>query len=753
MISKWFQIHLDFVFFIYGLAFLLMGALIQLLARKGSVFRIGDIFWFLAGFGLLHGVNEWMDMWVIIKGRNDVIDIIRWCCLVTSYIFLFEFGRRLVKSNISSTHALFKTISAFLGRFMTPAIVFVILIVGFKANDFWTTGSIFARYLLGFTGSLLTAAGFHIYFKFEKSKLAPLGVKKYFYCTIFAFLFYGITGGLIVPEGNFFPANIFNDKKFISYIQIPVQVFRAALAVMAAWGVAGILKVFNWEREKNFESSLKRITQNYQIQDVINKILKVSLEPISFHDQLQRILNLILTIPTLSLHAKGCIYLTDEESGYLKLLVQQNFSEEQFQRCSTIPFGKCLCGLAAERQEIVFTESIENKEHEISYPGIQPHGHYCIPIISHSQVLGVINVYVNQGHKREEKEEDVFASIANTLAGIIMRKKARETIRVNYNIQSIISAILQISLLPITLKEHLEKTLEIISTIPWLSEKSTGCIFLIEDNPDVLVLKTHRRIPCELLKSCGNLPVGKCLCGRAASTGEIVFADSVDDRHDVRYEGMHNHGHYCIPIKSRGRVLGVINLYVKENSKRSELEERVFTSIADTLAGIIERKRTEERLEYMANFDILTGLPNRILFLDRLTQEIKRSKRLNSTLALLYIDLDKFKCVNDTLGHDSGDMLLKSTASRLTDCVRESDTVARMSGDEFTLILPAIHDRHDVESIAKKIIQKLSDPYEIQDTDCSVTPSIGISFYPSDGADTTTLLKNADMAMYNVKKS
>ncbi len=750
--THWFQSHLDIVFFIYGLAFVIMGILILAQSKKKSVFRIGGIFWLLACFGLLHGINEWLDMWNIIRGQNDLLDIARWCCLVFSYLFLFEFGRRLFRMNITKAGPLYKKFSPFLAWPVTITITGVIVVSACLWNDFFLSGSILARYFLGLTGSLLTASGFYLYLKSEEAVLASQNVRRYFLWTIFAFMTYGILGGFIVPKGNFFPSNIINGDAFLSFTGAPVQVFRAIVAVLATWSVINILKIFDWEKKRNIEEAFEEITENYRTQEVINNILKISLEPSSFYEQMKRILDQILSISRISLQSKGCILLSDEDSGELRLAAHRNFTKSQIETCSVIPYGKCLCGLVANTKEILFSDHCEDERHEILYPDIQPHGHYCIPISSNSRLLGVINVYIQQGHRRDKREEEVLTSIANTVAGIVMRRKAQDTIRQNYNIQSVISAILQTSLLPIALKEHLEKTLDIISTIPWLSEKSTGCIFLLEDDPDVLIMKTHRRIPAQLLKTCSRLPLGRCLCGRAASTGEIVFADSLDDRHDIEYEGMHNHGHYCIPIKSKGRVLGVINLYVKEGYKRNEFEDRVFTAIADTLAGIIERKRTEERLEYMANYDILTGLPNRVLFLDRLTQEIKRARRFNYNLAILYIDLDRFKCINDTFGHDSGDMLLRSTAARIAECVRESDTVSRMSGDEFTLILSNLQDKKDVESISEKIITKLSLPYELYEANCSVTPSIGISLYPTDGEDMDTLLKNADMAMYNAKK-
>ena len=169
-------------------------------------------------------------------------------------------------------------------------------------------------------------------------------------------------------------------------------------------------------------------------------------------------------------------------------------------------------------------------------------------------------------------------------------------------------------------------------------------------------------------------------------------------------------------------------------------------------SDITQKKESEEIIWKQANFDFLTGLPNRSMFHDRLAREIKRCKRESSQFALLLIDLDQFKEVNDTLGHDVGDVLLIEAAKRIGDSVRETDTVARLGGDEFTIILTEIEELSDVERVAEQIILKLSAPFKLVNELVYVTASIGITLYPSDTIDFDTLLKNADQAMYEAKK-
>jgi len=170
------------------------------------------------------------------------------------------------------------------------------------------------------------------------------------------------------------------------------------------------------------------------------------------------------------------------------------------------------------------------------------------------------------------------------------------------------------------------------------------------------------------------------------------------------------------------------------------------------IRDITERKRYESQLERQANYDELTGLANRNLVQDRLNQALAFSHRHDCGLAVLFIDLDHFKKINDSLGHDSGDALLTQVASRLSCSVREGDTVARQGGDEFVLLLPEIRAEDDVPEITQKLVKAMSAPFNVNGRELHITCSIGIASYPKDGEDRQTLLKNADAAMYRAKE-
>jgi diguanylate cyclase (GGDEF)-like protein/PAS domain S-box-containing protein len=168
---------------------------------------------------------------------------------------------------------------------------------------------------------------------------------------------------------------------------------------------------------------------------------------------------------------------------------------------------------------------------------------------------------------------------------------------------------------------------------------------------------------------------------------------------------------------------------------------------------ITARKQAEAEIFYRANYDLLTGLPNRSLFQERLEQALKQARRYDRQVALMFADLDRFKQVNDTLGHSLGDRLLYQTAVRLGDCVRDTDTVARLGGDEFVVVLPNVIEEHDAAIVAEKIIGRLVEPFDLSGNIVHIGASIGIALYPGHGENSEDLVRHADLAMYQAKLS
>ena len=181
------------------------------------------------------------------------------------------------------------------------------------------------------------------------------------------------------------------------------------------------------------------------------------------------------------------------------------------------------------------------------------------------------------------------------------------------------------------------------------------------------------------------------------------------------------------------------------------IEDGKITGAVVSFSDITQQKRNEELIWRQANFDALTDLPNRRLFQEHLDHEIKRAKRSTTLFALFFIDLDHFKEINDTLGHDMEDVLLQEAAQRLSECVRETDVVARMGGDEFTVILTDLDSPDNIEHIAQSILNKLAKPFILGNESSYLSASLGITIYPEDATTPTALLKNADQAMYEAK--
>jgi diguanylate cyclase (GGDEF)-like protein/PAS domain S-box-containing protein len=193
---------------------------------------------------------------------------------------------------------------------------------------------------------------------------------------------------------------------------------------------------------------------------------------------------------------------------------------------------------------------------------------------------------------------------------------------------------------------------------------------------------------------------------------------------------------------------------------RDDLELRVMERTAELAAAnqrlqqeIQERRVAEEQVRHLAHHDVLTGLPNRRLLEDRLEQALVRAKRQHMLVAVLFVDLDRFKAVNDTHGHRVGDLLLQAVAARLRTLLRQADTVARVGGDEFVLILPDVQAKEAIAETAAKLLDSLAQAYLIEGTVLNVTPSIGISIYPKDGAEVEILITRADAAMYFAKQA
>jgi len=203
---------------------------------------------------------------------------------------------------------------------------------------------------------------------------------------------------------------------------------------------------------------------------------------------------------------------------------------------------------------------------------------------------------------------------------------------------------------------------------------------------------------------------------------------------------------------SKCKIIGHLSVMDEKPMVDRQRTLSILKLFAARAGAELERKRTEGLIRNMAYHDALTGLPNRILLNDRLEMALAQAQRSQSLLAVLFLDFDHFKKINDNLGHGVGDQVLKEIGARLKKCLRNQDTVARLGGDEFVLLLPEINSPNDVDQLAKKLLHAVSLPLYIQEHELRITLSVGVALYPRDGENSTTLLKHADDALYLAKK-
>lgn len=383
-----------------------------------------------------------------------------------------------------------------------------------------------------------------------------------------------------------------------------------------------------------------------------------------------------------------------------------------------------------------------------------PRTYVRLPLHADNAFLGLLSLDFGDAYAPDHHKARALRTVADALGALIRRSLQAEEARKRAEIQRVLNEIIHISVMQVSLAQQLDQILEKILSVGWLALNVQGSIFLVDDeDPGVLVMVAQRGLNAHLLKACARVPYGGCLCGRAAASRAIVFASCLDERHEVRYAGISDHGHYCLPILHDGVVLGVLNMYVAHGYQRSAQEEEFLVAVTATLSGIIARRRAEEAVAQQANHDGVTGLANRSLFQAQLKQAIAHARRYRHALCVMFLDLDGFKAVNDACGHDVGDALLRVVGQRIKSCVRECDTVARIGGDEFTVICSRMNSEHEATLVAQRILDQFTRPIEVDGHTCHVGVSIGLAVYPEDGEDGNVLMQRADAAMYAVKRT
>ncbi|MEB0138647.1 MULTISPECIES: EAL domain-containing protein [unclassified Undibacterium] len=284
-------------------------------------------------------------------------------------------------------------------------------------------------------------------------------------------------------------------------------------------------------------------------------------------------------------------------------------------------------------------------------------------------------------------------------------------------------------------------------------------IQLLADDQRTFVQGTGHRFPPSLLAQFNGLPVthGSGIWSEAVLVACPVKIDQLQQAPCMQFvNGLEQLAHFpagvAWPLMDKhGQVLGSFTVLQPDTAELND-EDMSLVGIMIEIASIaIEGRRSEKKILQLAHYDELTGLPNRFLYHQHLAKALSLAERKRSRLAVLFLDLDRFKNINDTFGHDEGDKVLASVAQRFRRTLRESDIIARVGGDEFILLIDQFNEPRDLGDIADKLLFEAAQPFEIYGQECQLSASIGIATFPNDGRDAQTLLKNADIAMYRAK--
>jgi diguanylate cyclase (GGDEF)-like protein len=283
-------------------------------------------------------------------------------------------------------------------------------------------------------------------------------------------------------------------------------------------------------------------------------------------------------------------------------------------------------------------------------------------------------------------------------------------------------------------------------------------IYLLQH--EALVEAAAPSLPAEYRLTAARIPLGSHagLYAGSVEQGHAVLATDIatdarwaDHRQSALQAGIR--ACWAVPILGSSQpMLGVLATYFSARREPTAHELRLIDRVCNIAKIALERDEAEQRIRQLAHFDELTGLPNRALFNQAMEHALARAQRESRLLALLFVDVDRFKNINDTLGHDAGDRLLSQVAERLRQCVRASDLVARFGGDEFMVLLEDLDDVRDAATVAEKLLNAIAKPLALGQQEFHLSASIGISTFPDDGADPRVLQKNADIAMYRAKE-
>ncbi|KJS14663.1 MAG: hypothetical protein VR78_09750 [Hoeflea sp. BRH_c9] len=573
---------------------------------------------------------------------------------------------------------------------------------------------------------------------------------------------------------------------------------------------------------------------------LLHRLLRIVMNETSLERQLQQALDELLKVSWLSLLPKGGVFLVEEPDKSLRLVVEKNLGPQIIAMCAQVRSGHCLCGRAAQTATVQHASSVDHR-HENCFDGMEAHGHYNVPIIADGNVIGVLVLYLSDGHKRDEVEIEFLVSFSEILALLITAKDREHSVGVAQ--EKLREAHSETNSLMATIREHtlFSQTdrdgmiTDVNDAFCQASGYSREELLATKHNllksgihpPEfwksfwstILAGQAWRGEICDRRKD-GNLfwvdTIVMPICGlygsierflsirfditerkqteaKLSRIGRILDDSSnelyVMDAETLKYTlvnrgARENLGYSAdevcdmtpvdiIPEFARDKLVAKIGPLV-----RREIDKLTFETVHQRKDGsvypaevnlqyaageqppifvaivqdITERKANDAHIHQIAFYDSLTGLANRPLTLDRLRQTLARGERASINVWLLFLDLDRFKEINDTCGHAVGDKVLIEIAHRFQSILRKSETLARIGGDEFVIIIENVSDAQVVDLI-ERLNSCLSSPVIVEGKTHNLAASIGVAQYPKDSSLSEELLQLADIAMYEAKST
>ncbi len=484
-----------------------------------------------------------------------------------------------------------------------------------------------------------------------------------------------------------------------------------------------ITKPIQWSLLGQRVRTLLRMGQQRQLlhslsqqQGVLTGLMELSAQNVSLEGFLQRSLQQILDLPWLGQTGCGGIFLADEHLRCLRLAVRVGLGAGFGRHCHQIGYGECCCGQVVQERKLSF-HPFRDAEGMATCEVGPGYDHFHIPLTSSERLIGLLIVFVQPGHSWDSKQKEFLKTVGDILGKLIDHKRHQQ----------------QLSLAASVFEGSLEAVLILDADLRILEVNRVFSDFTGFDADDIRGQSISVLHP-SLEEEYGKEKVDPSLC--------------VMIKRQLITQG-HWQGEVWMRRKDGSPFLSWLQVGRTQGSGRG-----AFVMI---FADITDRKRKVEAIRHLAFYDHLTGLCNRSLLMDRLTLAWRHAKREGSSVAILFFDLDRFKSINDTLGHDLGDLLLSEVAMRIRKIVREEDTAARLGGDEFVVLLLGLDGRDDVAKlqvgrIAEKISTLLKQPFDLEGHEVITTASIGIALGPRDSQDPEELLKLADLAMYSAKR-